>query len=203
MPQQDASGSGGAPRRELLVSAIAAGVAALMILGLGFVAGRLQTVEERLEFRPPASSLPRLPESAVAGGRSVYVAAYSHIYRDAGEAIPLAITLSVRNTDAVEPIQIDRVRYFDGDGRLVREQPEAPLVLSPMATASFLVEAQDRSGGSGANFVVDWSARADVSTPLIEAVMIGDGLSFKSRGEPVQSEAPAPPATDDDDTAAR
>lgn len=193
------TGSGRASRRELAASALAAAVAVVLILALGFLAGRWQSVEERLVFQPPASSLPRLPESLVTQGRSVYVPAYSHIYWGTGEAVPLAITLSVRNTDAAEPIRIDRVRYYDGDGELVREQPEAPLVLAPMATASFLVEAQDPSGGSGANFLVDWSARDSVSMPLIEAVMVGDdGLSFKSRGESTQPEAAAARSASDD-----
>lgn len=187
MPPGTPPGPAGTSRRELAVSAFAAGVAAVAILVLGFLAGRWQALEaEQPVFQPPASSLARLPESLVTQGRSVYVAAYSHIYRGDGEAVPLAVTLSVRNTDQAEPIRIDRVRYFDGDGQLVREQPEAPLVLAPMATASFLVDAADRRGGSGANFLVDWSAREAVSMPLIEAVMIGDGLSFKSRGEPVE-----------------
>ncbi|MGD2019753.1 MAG: DUF3124 domain-containing protein [Thiohalocapsa sp.] len=195
--------SAGASRRELAVSALAAGIAAVLILALGFLAGRWQALDERTVFQPPTSSLPRLPESLVAKGRSVYVPAYSHIYRNTGATVPLAITLSVRNTDAAEPVSIDRVRYFDGDGQLVREQPEAPLVLAPMATASFLVEAEDPSGGSGANFLVDWSARESVSMPLIEAVMVGDdGLAFKSRGELVQPEAAAQPE-DADDTAPR
>ena len=200
MPQPNSSGSAQTSRREFAASAAAAGVAAVLILVLGFIAGRWQAADEQVRFRPPVSALPRLPESMVNGGRSVYVAAYSHIYRDAGDAVPLAITLSVRNTDVAEPIQIDRVRYFDGDGALVREQPEAPLVLGPMATASFLVDAGDRSGGSGANFLVDWSAQGEVSMPLIEAVMIGDGLSFKSRGEPVEP-VPATAATSDDEAA--
>ncbi|MBK1630094.1 hypothetical protein CKO31_04925 [Thiohalocapsa halophila] len=184
--------SAGASRRELAVSALAAAVAVVLILALGFLAGRWQVLDERPVFQPPTSSLPRLPERLAAQGRSVYVPAYSHIYRNTGETVPLAITLSVRNTDAAEPIRIDRVRYFDGDGQLVREQSEAPLVLAPMATASFLVKAQDPSGGSGANFLVDWSARESVSMPLIEAVMVGDdGLSFKSRGVAAQPEAAA------------
>jgi hypothetical protein len=195
--------TGGTSRRELAVAASAAGIAAVLILALGFLAGRWQALDERPVFQPPTSSLPRLPEDLVAEGRSVYVPAYSHIYRNDGETMPLAITLSVRNTDAAEPVSIDRVRYFDGDGQLVREQPEAPLVLAPMATASFLVEAGDPSGGSGANFLVDWSARESVSMPLIEAVMVGeDGLAFKSRGEAAQPEAAAA-RRDADDTSPR
>ncbi len=203
MPEPSPSAAKRQSRRELAVSAAAAGVAILLILGLGFIAGRLATVEEQLQFRPPTSSLARLPESAVIKGRRVYVPAYSHIYRSAGQLLPLAITLSVRNTDPDEPIRIDRVRYFRDDGQLLREQPEAPLVLAPMATASFLVEAEDRSAGSGANFLVDWSARHEVSSPVIEAVMIGDGgWSFKSRGEPVEPRDPDTPPNGDDETAA-
>ena len=47
------------------------------------------------------------------------------------------------------------------------------------------MESRDTSGGSGANFIVEWSAETASEAPIIEAVMVGmdgvHGLSFASR----------------------
>jgi hypothetical protein len=178
----------GASRRELIRSSVGTAVALLLVLGMGFIGNQLHEIEEQLAFRAPAAPglAASLPADAVAKGRAVYVPAYSHIYSSGGAAVLLETTLSVRNTDPEHPIRIDRVRYFDGDGNLIRELAEEPLVLRPMQTVSFLVEQQDTAGGSGANFVVEWSAQKQINRPIVEAIMTGDaGLSFKSRGEPI------------------
>jgi hypothetical protein len=51
------------------------------------------------------------------------------------------------------------------------------------------VEKTDVEGGSGANFIVEWTAEEAVNRPVIEAVMIGTGdsynVSFTSRGQPI------------------
>jgi len=51
-----------------------------------------------------------------------------------------------------------------------------------MATAEFFVKEQDTSGGSGANFIVKWTAQQGVTKPVVEAVMIStafhQGISF-------------------------
>jgi hypothetical protein len=126
-------------------------------------------------------------------GRSVYVPAYSHIYSRGGQPFLLEVTLSVRNTDPERPIRIDRVRYHDTQGSLIRELGEQPLTLAPLQTASYLVEKRDLEGGSGANFVVDWSAEEAVNPPIFEAVMIGvdrtHNISFTSRGQPIARSA--------------
>ncbi len=47
----------------------------------------------------------------------------------------------------------------------------------------------DIEGGSGANFIIEWSADGEVNPPIAEAVMIGTDknhqMSFTSRGEPI------------------
>jgi hypothetical protein len=175
-------------RRELIRSSVGTAVALLLIIGMGFIGNQLYEIEEQLAFSAPAAPglAASLPADTVAKGRAVYVPGYSHIYSSGGAGMLLETTLSVRNTDPEHPILIDRVRYFDGDGNLIRELAEEPLVLRPMQTVSFLVEQQDTAGGSGANFVVEWSAQERINRPIIEAIMIGDGgLSFKSRGEPI------------------
>jgi hypothetical protein len=175
-------------RRELIRTSAATAAVILLLAAVGFIGNQLHHIEEQLAFRAPAApELPAtLPAEVVAKGRVVYVPAYSHIYTNSGTAMLLATTLSVRNTDPQHPIRVDQVQYLDGDGNLVRALTEQPLLLRPMQTASFLIEQDDAAGGSGANFIVEWSAQKEINRPIIEAIMIGDaGLSFKSRGEPI------------------
>lgn len=119
--------------------------------------------------------------------RTVYVPVYSHIFfRDERTTIQLAATLSIRNTDSKERITVTSVRYYDTEGRLQRRYVEKPLRLGPMASTDFVVEEEDTTGGSGANFIVEWEAERPVTEPVIEAVMIstraGLGISFTSVG---------------------
>lgn len=140
------------------------------------------------------------PPRANAFGEShklVYVPTYSHIFtQDESRNIDLAATLSVRNTDPEQSIVISTVTYFDSDGTLLRRYLETELTLPPLASRSFVVAERDRSGGVGANFLVEWNSSEPVSEPLIEAVMIttrsSQGISFVSRGvvvRPVTSDS--------------
>jgi hypothetical protein len=96
----------------------------------------------------------------------------------------LETTLSIRNTDPGEPISLTAVKYYDTNGTLLKEYLNGEMTLAPLATAEFLVEQQDASGGSGANFIVVWDADEPVYEPLMEAVMIGiagsTSISFTS-----------------------
>ncbi|MEO5925445.1 MAG: DUF3124 domain-containing protein [Bryobacteraceae bacterium] len=116
----------------------------------------------------------------------VYVPAYSAIYWGFDEQLAeLAVTLSIRNV-ARDPIVIHSAKYFDSDGKEVREFVATPSELGPMATADFVIQRRDTSGGPGANFLVEWSSTADVDEPVIEAVMVGQhgnaGVSFVGLG---------------------
>ena len=81
------------------------------------------------------------------------------------------------------------VQYFDTKGTLVKTYLSGSVVLAPLETAEFLVEKADYSGGSGANFMVEWRGQEDVTVPHIEAVMVGfDGqrtVSFARSGRAV------------------
>jgi hypothetical protein len=124
-------------------------------------------------------------------GQTVYVPVYSHIYSyDKKRVIDLAATLSIRNTDEQHPIRLDSVRYFDSEGKLLREHLDQPARLGPMASTDFVVEQRDTAGGSGANFIVEWVAGEEVTPPVIESVMIGassqQGISFVSTGRVIR-----------------
>ena len=111
-----------------------------------------------------------------------------------GQAFLLEVTLSVRNTDRDLPIRIDRVRYYDTQGRLIRELGETPHSRPP--SDRFLPSGkQDTAGGSGANFIVEWSAEHAVNVPIVETVMTGvdkgHNFSFTSRGQPIAKFPPS------------
>jgi hypothetical protein len=124
---------------------------------------------------------------SAAGGHLVYVPAYSHIFiRDQQRRMDLAVTLSIRNTDPERAITLSSARYYDDHGALARVFLDQPLRLGPLASAAYVVEEADASGGVGANFLVAWSGDASVTPPVVEAVMVSaagtQGISFVSRG---------------------
>ncbi len=117
----------------------------------------------------------------------VYVPAYSSIYWGFNEQLAdLAITLSIRNVNQKDSIVVHSAKYFDSDGKQLRDFVPSPSELGAMATADFVIPRFDATGGPGANFLVEWSSSADVDEPVVEAVMIGQngnaGISFTGIG---------------------
>lgn len=147
-------------------------------------------------INPPLSQLQRvtLDENIkIAAGETLYVPVYSHIYyEDQEKVLNLAATLSIRNTDFINPIIITSVQYYDSSGKLVKQYLEQPIQLNAMASTDFVVRRNDTSGGVGANFIVEWVAEKEVSKPVIEAVMIGaestQGISFVSLGRVIKTQ---------------
>lgn len=128
-------------------------------------------------------------------GQTLYVPVYSHIShgnldgRGKPSELLLSSMLSLRNTDLTQPITITSARYYDTDGKLLREYLPKPLVLGPMGSSELFVEHKDKSGGSGANFVVEWKAERAVNPPVIESVnayFFGtQSVAFTSPGRPI------------------
>lgn len=128
-------------------------------------------------------------------GQTLYVPAYSEIFiDDQTTTIDLAIMLSIRNTDVDQPIVIKSIAYYDTNGDLVKEYMQTPLELSSMATTEVVIERQDKRGGTGANFVVQWGAEQPVHEPVVEALMTStvsqQGISFISQARVIE-ESPA------------
>ncbi|MCB9172454.1 MAG: DUF3124 domain-containing protein [Ardenticatenales bacterium] len=124
-------------------------------------------------------------------GQTVYVPAYSEIYfGDRQRTIELAITLAIHNASPDAPIVLSAVRYHNNEGELVTEYVDEPLLLPPLATASYVIDRQDRSGGVGANFIVEWRAESEVPAPVVEAVMVAPesqhGISVLSVGRVIR-----------------
>ncbi len=162
----------------LMMTILALAVIALIVYRIA----TRESLEEQLKFRQPVQvEEPEfvLPDSVYID-QLLYVPVYSHIYGIGGKPYLLETTLSIRNTDMANPIVVSSVSYYNTGGKLVKRHLANPRRLEPLATMEFLVEDKDTTGGSGANFIVEWYAEQEVSLPMIEAVMvsIGDGHSF-------------------------
>ncbi len=127
-------------------------------------------------------------------GEAVYVPAYSHIYiGDREHPFYLTVTLSIRNIDLNSPLTLVTADYYDSTGKVVRQYVTGPVILGPFSSVRFLVNESDKAGGSGASFLVRWSATKPINQPIIESVMIGtksqQGISFTSRGQVIHAES--------------
>lgn len=117
----------------------------------------------------------------------LYVPIYSDIYADVtNQKSLLAATLSIRNTSNSDSIFISVIDYFNTEGALVRKYLDNTISIQPMGTVNYVIEREDESGGSGANFIVEiFSTNAKVK-PLVQAIMIGQtgnkGFAFSTDG---------------------
>ena len=117
---------------------------------------------------------------------TVYVPVYSDIYSETRQRSTLmTATLSIRSTSLRDTTYINDILYYNTQGDIVRSYIEKTLILSPMQSIDYVIDRDDVSGGSGANFLVTWGARKD-TRPIFQAVMIGTsgqhGLSFVTDG---------------------
>ena len=126
--------------------------------------------------------------------RTVYVPVYSSVYLGTDvrqNMVNLAVTVSVRNVSARHPLVLNFVRYYDSDGKQIREYVSGPSELAPLATVEFVIQRNDIAGGPGANFLVQWAGASEIDEPIIEAVMVGvsgnAGFSFTSSGRTVKN----------------
>ncbi len=138
-----------------------------------------------------APSLHAVEPMPLTNEQTVYIPAYSHIYHGNKETpLLLSITLSIRNIDPNNPLTVTAVNYHETAGPLVKQYIQEPIVLGPLGSERFIVPQKDTSGGSGANFIVEWHSNKPINPPIIESVMIGTqsqlGISFTSRGRAIR-----------------
>lgn len=111
--------------------------------------------------------------------KKVYVPVYSNIYQSSrNDRTSLTSTLSIHNTSETDTLFITRIDYHNTEGKLVKKYLENPIYLNTFETIEYVVDEKDDTGGSGANFVVEWYGSKNLN-PLFQAVMIG-GLGSKS-----------------------
>ncbi|MBI4985049.1 MAG: DUF3124 domain-containing protein [Rhodocyclales bacterium] len=130
-------------------------------------------------------------------GQLVYLPVYSHIYHGSLDRkgkpgkVMLSALVSIRNTDPRRAIRVASARYFDTEGRLLREFVPVARSIPAFGTFELFVEQHDDSGGSGANFAIAWDAETPVNPPLIEAVHAtiegARSLTFTTTGRPIRA----------------
>lgn len=126
-----------------------------------------ETIEEAGHFHPVKASIEEMTKR-----HTVYVPAYSHIYTTTDSHEVMGITLSIRNTDPEKRLLIEKIVYYNTEGKIVETFLSEPHVLDPMGTIDFVVNLVDMRGGSGANFIVEWAGQSELSEPVIQAVMV-------------------------------
>jgi len=176
----------------VVVALLAAGCGPDQQTTPGGSSGGGQTTDGPADPTPAPHASYNVPPGEPVVAQRIYVPVYSHIHAlDARRAVDLTVTLSIRNTDPVNPITVTAVEYYDSAGKLVRTYGPDEQVMAPLASVAHVVEEKDRTGGVGANFLVGWQASTRVSPPIVEAVMIStasaQGISFTSRGEVIWS----------------
>ena len=135
------------------------------------------------------------PRSA---GQSLYLPIYSHLYH--GDVNPrtgkpsetlVSTHVSIRNTDPALSVTIISARYYNTDGKLLREFLAKPQAIPPLGTFELYVPRSDSSGGSGANFIIDWTAERPANPPLVEAlhadIREARTLLFVTTARPIQT----------------
>ncbi|WP_452599327.1 DUF3124 domain-containing protein [Pontimicrobium sp. MEBiC01747] len=104
----------------------------------------------------------------------IYVPIYSDIYIDSqNQNHLLSATLSIRNTSTTDSLFISKINYYNTDGNMVKRFINGTISLRPMATVNYVIEKEDNSGGSGANFIVELKSKNSSTKPVIQAVMMG------------------------------
>jgi hypothetical protein len=118
---------------------------------------------------------------------TIYVPIYSDIYIDQQNPKHLlSSTLSIRNTSFTENVYVSNIDYYNTQGDLVKKFLEKTISLPPMATVNYVIEKDDDTGGSGANFIVVLNSKSNQVKPIIQAIMIGEysnkAFSFSTDG---------------------
>ncbi len=122
---------------------------------------------------------------------STFLSIYSQIYlRTDQDEADLTATVSLHNPNITDSIFINKAVYYNTEGTAIRTYFEKPIFVRPMETVQIVIDGVDNEGGTGANFIFDWSIKPKAREPLFEAVMIStygqQGISFVTEGKRVK-----------------
>lgn len=133
---------------------------------------------------------------ALLSGQTLYLPVYSHVYhgdpgKDGKPSQTLVSThVSIRNTDPQVAIRLVSARYYDTAGNLVRSYLAAPVTIPRLGTHEIFVPRADTAGGSGANFLLVWTAETAANPPIVEAlhadIREARTLMFITTGQPIK-----------------
>ncbi|OAB75981.1 DUF3124 domain-containing protein [Cochleicola gelatinilyticus] len=118
---------------------------------------------------------------------ATYLPVYSEIYqRNKDYTYNLTATVSIRNISLTDTIYLHKADYYDTHGEKIRSYFNKKVYVKPMETIEIVVNEDDKKGGTGANFIFEWSKENGALDPFFEAVMIStsgqQGISFTTQG---------------------
>lgn len=118
---------------------------------------------------------------------TTYLSVYSQIYsKSEHREHNLTATISIRNINRSDSVFIDKAEYFNTEGHLVRTYFDKRIYVAPMETVEIIIDEKDKDGGTGGNFLFDWTIRPGTDEPFFEGIMIStsgqQGLSFTTHG---------------------
>ncbi len=112
-------------------------------------------------------------------GQTLYLPIYSFVWHgdissSTGQPMKaeMSALVSIRNASLKTPLRLLSARYYDTEGRLLKEYVSAPRTIAPMGTYELFIEKSESAGGSGANFIIQWEAGQETNPPVVEAVHI-------------------------------
>jgi len=117
-------------------------------------------------------------------GETLYLPIYSHVWH--GDTHPIkgepmkanmSALVSIRNTSLKTPLKLMSARYYNTEGKLLKEFVTVPKGIAPLGTVELFIEKSDSEGGSGANFIIQWEAASATNPPVVEAVHIDNQAS--------------------------
>lgn len=133
---------------------------------------------------PALTSLAQAEDTSLSKGQTLYLPIYSHIWH--GDLHPIkgepmksnmSALVSIRSTSLKTSLRLMSARYYNTDGKLLKEFIPAPRTITPMGTVELFIEKSESEGGSGANFIIQWEAATPTNPPVIEAVHIDNQAS--------------------------
>jgi hypothetical protein len=132
-----------------------------------------------------------LPKNDSLLSGKTYLSIYSHIYSFSMEKSQnLTAMVSLKNVSDTDTIYISKADYFSTEGQLIRHYFKKPIFLKPLETVEIVIDETDNHGGSGANFIFEWSTKPKTPEPIFEAVMTSlrgsQGLSFTTLGKRIE-----------------
>ncbi|HEY6095432.1 MAG TPA: DUF3124 domain-containing protein [Gallionellaceae bacterium] len=126
----------------------------------------------------------RAEDAPLSRGQTLYLPIYSHIWHgDVNQArgepmrSNLSALVSIRNTSLKTPLRLLSARYYNTEGKLLKEFIASPRSIPPMGTVELFIEKSESEGGSGANFIIQWEAATATNPPVVEAVHIDNQAS--------------------------
>jgi hypothetical protein len=129
-------------------------------------------------------------ENSLVSG-STYLSTYAEIYKySEKEYEALTATISIRNINKQDRVFIQNIEYFNTHGARIKSYIAQSIYIEPMETLEIVINQLDTEGGTGANFVFDWSVKPGTNDPLFEGVMVSNsgnqGFAFVTHGKKIE-----------------